>query len=94
MKCVNWDGTEIFSCEIPNEEDHKKIAIDRNGNVYVVGNDTNIIQRLHSNGSVDCVVLKKGDGVKQPLSIYFNKSCDKLYMANFMSCAVHVDACS
>ena len=101
IHCLDIEGkylrtiiTEIFSCEIPNEEDHKKIAIDRNGNVYVVGNDTNIIQRLHSNGSVDCVVLKKGDGVKQPLSIYFNKSCDKLYMANFMSCAVHVDACS
>ena len=94
MKCVNWDGTEIFSCEIPNEENHKKIAIDRNGNVYVVGNDTNIIQRLHSNGSVDCVVLNEGDEVKQPLSICFNKSCDKLYMANMSSCVVHVYACS
>ena len=40
INCVKWDGTEVFSCEIPNEGNHRKIAIDRNGNVYVVGYDT------------------------------------------------------
>ena len=59
INCVNWDGTEVFSYTIPNEGDHRKIAIDRNGNVYVVGSDTNIIQRLHSDGTVDCVVLNE-----------------------------------
>jgi hypothetical protein len=29
INCVNWDGTEVFSYTIPNEESHKKIAIDR-----------------------------------------------------------------
>jgi streptogramin lyase len=65
---VKLDGTEVFSYEIPNEEDHRKIAIDRNGNVYVVGYDTNTIQRLHSNGTVDCAVLNEGDEVVSPLS--------------------------
>jgi hypothetical protein len=51
-------------------------------NVYVAGCDTHTIQRLHSDGTVDCVVLNEGDGVKHPLSICFNKSCDKLYLAN------------
>jgi hypothetical protein len=37
INCVKWDGTRIFSCEIPNERDHRTIAIDRNGNVYVIG---------------------------------------------------------
>ena len=92
--CVKWDGTEVFSYKIPNEAIHRKIAIDRNGNVYVTGNNTNTIQRLHSDGAVDCVVLNVEDGVKQPLSICFNKSCDKLYMANEMSCIVHVYSCS
>ena len=94
INCVKWDGTEVFSYEIPNEDDHRKIAIDRNGNVYVAGRDTNTIQRLHSDGTVDCVVLNEGDGVKHPLSICFNKSCDKLYMANGSSYVVHVYSCS
>jgi hypothetical protein len=94
INCVKWDGTKVFSCEIPNERDHRTIAIDRNGNVYVVGYDTNTIQRLHSNGTVDCAVLNEGDEVKGPLSICFNKSCDKLYMAYNNSSVVHVYSCS
>ena len=94
INCVKWDGTKVFSNKIPNEKSHRKIAIDRNGNVYVTGNETNTIQRLHSDGAVDCVVLNVEDGVKQPLSICFNKSCDKLYMANDMCCFVHVYSCS
>jgi hypothetical protein len=94
INCVKWDGTEVFSYKIPNEWDHRKIAIDRNGNVYVAGKSTNTIQRLHSDGTVDCVVLNVGDGVKIPVSICFNKSCDKLYMANRNSYVVHVYVCS
>ena len=94
INCVNWGGTEVFSHKIPNEEYHWKIVLDRNGNVYVVGGATNTIQRLHSNGTVDCVVLNEGDGVNGPHSICFNKSCDKLYMANYSACVVHVYACS
>ena len=94
INCVKWDGTEVFSYKIPNEAIHRKIAIDRNGNVYATGNDTNTIQRLHSNGTVNCAVLNKGDEVKGPLSICFNKSCDKLYMANHHSSVVHVYSCS
>ena len=94
INCVNWDGTEVFSYTIPNEESHKKIAIDRNGKVYVTGYGTNTIQRLHSDGTVDCVVLNKGDEVKRPVSVCFNKHCDKLYMANNDSRVVHVYSCS
>ena len=94
INCANWDGTKVFSYKIPNERDHRKIAIDRNGNVYVVGSDRNTIQRLHSNGTVDCVVLKESDEVKDSLSICFNKRCDKLYMANWNSGVVHVYSCS
>jgi hypothetical protein len=94
INCVKWDGTEIFSYNIPNEWDHRKIAIDRNGKVYVPGRSTNTIQRLHSDGTVDCVVLNVEDGVEQPLSICFNKSCDKLYLANKNSSVVHVYSCS
>ena len=94
VNCVNWVGTEVLSCEIPNEENLRKIAIDRNGNVYVAGKSTNTIQRLHSDGTVDCVVLNEGDGVDQPLSICFNTNCDKLYMANNDSPVVHVYSCS
>jgi DNA-binding beta-propeller fold protein YncE len=94
INCVKWDGTKVFSYRIPNERDHRKIAIDRNGNVYVTGNNTNTIQRLHSDGTVDCVVLKVEDGVKKPSSICFNKSCDKLYMANQNSSVIHVYSCS
>jgi hypothetical protein len=94
INSVNWDGTEVFSYTIPTEENHRKIAIDRNGNVYVAGYDTNSIQRLHSDGTLDCVVLNEGDGVKRPVSICFNKSNDKLYLANHNSGVVYVYACS
>jgi hypothetical protein len=95
INCVNWDGTEVFSYKIPTEKGgHRKIAIDRNGNVYVTGYRTNTIQRLHADGAVECVVLNVEDGVKQPLSICFNKSCDKLYLANKNSSVVHVYSCS
>jgi hypothetical protein len=56
INCVNWDGTEVFYYKIPNEKGHRKIAIDRNGNIYVAGYHTHTIQRLHANGTVDCVV--------------------------------------
>ena len=94
INCVNWDGTDVFSYKIPNEKNHRKLTIDRNGNVYATGRSTNTIQRLHSNGTVDCVVLNEGDGVKEPLAICFNKSCDKCYMANCNSRVVHVYSCS
>ena len=94
MKCVLWDGSDVFSYKIPNEDNHKNIVIDRNGNVYIAGNNTNTIQRLYSNGTVDCVVLNERDGVNGPLSICFNQSGDKLYMANIKSGVVHVYACS
>jgi hypothetical protein len=94
INCINWNGTEVFSYTIPNETEHKKIAIDRNGNVYVAGSDTNTIQRLLSDGTVDCVVLNEGDEVKRPVSVCFNKNCDKLYMANNDSRVVHVYSCS
>jgi hypothetical protein len=94
INCLDCDGTEVFSCEIPNERDHRKIATDRNGNVYAAGFDTKTIRRLHSNGTVDRVVLSEDDGVKKPLSICFNKSCDKLYMSNYYSGVVHVYVCS
>jgi uncharacterized membrane protein len=35
INCVKWDGTEVFSYKMPNEESHRKIAIDRNGNVFI-----------------------------------------------------------
>jgi len=94
INCVNWYGTEVFSYKIPNEKNHRKIAIDPNGNVYVTGRNTNTIQLLHSDGTVDCIILSVEDGVKQPLSICFNKSCDKLYLANKNSSVVHVYSCS
>jgi hypothetical protein len=94
INSVHWDGTEEFSYAIPNESNHRKIAVDRNGNVYIPGRYTNTIHRLHANGTVDCVVLNERHGVKGPLSICFNKSCDKLYMANENSRVVHVYACS
>jgi DNA-binding beta-propeller fold protein YncE len=94
INCLDCDGTEVFSCEIPNERDHRKIATDRNGNVYAAGFNTKTIRRLHSNGTVDRVVLSEDDGVEKPLSICFNKSCDKLYMSNYHSGVVHVYVCS
>jgi hypothetical protein len=94
INCVQSDGAEVFSHNIPNEKDHRKMAIDRKGNVYVVGKITNSIQRLHSNGTVDCVVLTASDGVNEPLSICFNKTCSKLYIANKNACLVHVHSCS
>ena len=92
--CVNWDGTEVFSYKIPNEEGHRKIVMDRNGNVYSVGYHTNTIQRLHSNGTVDCVVLSESDGVKETFLVCFNKSCYKLHITNYYSGVVHVYSCS
>jgi hypothetical protein len=87
----NWTYKVCHNlCEIPNERDHRKIATDRNGNVYAAGFNTKTIRRLHSNGTVDRVVLNEGDGVKEPLAICFNKSCDKCYMTNCNSRVVHV----
>jgi hypothetical protein len=40
------------------------------------------------------VVLNKGDEIKRPVSVCFNKNCDKLYMANNDSRVVHVYSCS
>lgn len=81
--CIKKDGTQAFSCSIKNEENHRTITTDQHDNVYLVGRYTRKIQRLHSNGTPDRVILAKDCCINEPLALCFNKTYDKLYISNY-----------
>jgi hypothetical protein len=52
--------------------------VDRQGQVYINGRDSNDIQRLSPDGTFRDIVLSEHDGIDQPLGIAFNNEFTKL----------------
>jgi hypothetical protein len=52
--------------------------VDRQGQVYINGRDSNDIQRLSPDGTFRDIVLSEYDGVDEPWGITFNNDFTKL----------------
>jgi sugar lactone lactonase YvrE len=58
------------------------IDTDRQGNVYVVGQDSNNILRLSTDGQNSDIIMKKEDGISQPITLCFSGDFKKLFVSN------------
>jgi sugar lactone lactonase YvrE len=58
------------------------IDTDRQGNVYVVGFLSNNILRLSPDGQNSDIIMKKEDGISQPMTLCFSRDFKKLFVSN------------
>jgi len=77
--CINLDGHAIYRYDISG---FLGLAVDRQGQVYISGHDSNDIQRLSPDGTFRDIVLSKHDGIDEPLGITFNNDFTKLFIVN------------
>ena len=77
--CINLDGHVIYRYNISGWEG---LAVDRQGQVYINGRDSNDIQRLSPDGTFRDIVLSEHDGVDEPWGITFNNDFTKLFIIN------------
>jgi hypothetical protein len=77
--CINLDGHVIYRYDISGYEG---LAVDRQGRVYISGENSNNIQRLSPDGTFRDIVLSKHDGVDGPYGITFNNDFTKLFIIN------------
>ena len=77
--CINLDGHIIYRYDIAG---NLGLAVDRQGHVYISGEDSNDIQRLSPDGTFRDIVLSKHDGVDKPGGITFNNDFTKLFIIN------------
>jgi DNA-binding beta-propeller fold protein YncE len=59
------------------------VAVDVQGNMYAIGQESNNLHRISPNGKSMGIMLSKSDGLSRPCSITFNKKYSKLYIFNF-----------
>ncbi|XP_063427146.1 uncharacterized protein LOC134710690 [Mytilus trossulus] len=77
--CMKLDGTLISSYEL---DDPMGISLDSKRNMYVTCHNSHDLHRLSSDCKIDNILLKKSNGLDQPMSIAFNKTYSKLYISN------------
>ena len=63
---INLDGHVVYRYDISG---NKVLAVDRQGNAYISGRDSNDIQWLSPDGTFRDIVLSKHDGVDGPFGI-------------------------
>ena len=82
LHCVNVDGTMVFSYSFRYLEYPSDVAVDVQGNSYVIGRISNNLHRISPNGKSMGIMLNESDGLKLPGCITFNKQYSKLYIFN------------
>lgn len=83
--CCDMQGTTQWTFK--NEKVLKNpsgISADSDGNVYVVGNRTNNVVVISSDGRTHRELLSINDGLKSPYSINFGRSTNHLLVANIL----------
>ncbi|XP_063448033.1 uncharacterized protein LOC134727583 [Mytilus trossulus] len=91
--CMKEDGTIIFNFTSRNLQGPDGITNDKKGYIYVVGRYSNNIHRLSSDGTSSEVVLKKEDGLNQPIAICFSNDYKKLLVSNNKGRTISVFDC-
>ena len=80
--CIKKDGSKVFTFSSPDFKGLYGIDTDRQGNVYVVGSDSNNILRLSPDGQNIDIIMKKDDGINDPLTLCFSRDFKKLFVSN------------
>ena len=80
--CIKKDGSNVLTFSSPEFKVVYGIDTDRQGNVYVVGQDSNNILRLSTDGQNSDIIMKKEDGISQPITLCFSGDFKKLFVSN------------
>jgi len=80
--CIKKDGSKVFTFSSPDAIGPYGINTDRQGNVYVVGLDSNNIVRLSPDGQNSDIIMKEEDGISQPVTFCFSRDFKKLFVSN------------
>jgi sugar lactone lactonase YvrE len=80
--CIEKYGSNVFTFSSPDLKGINGIDTDRQGNVYVVGLDSNNILRLSPDGQNSDIIMKKEDGINQPTTLCFSGDFKKLFVSN------------
>ena len=80
--CIKKDGSSVFTFNSPDVKGIYGIDTDRQGNVYVVGRDSNNILRLSPDGQNSDIIMKKEDCISQPITLCFSRDFKKLFVSN------------
>jgi hypothetical protein len=82
LHCVNVDGTMVFSYSSDDLRYPYDVAVDVQGNLYVIGHNSHTLHRISPNGKSMGIMLNESDGLRFPGCITFNKQYSKLYIIN------------
>jgi sugar lactone lactonase YvrE len=91
--CIKKDGSNVYTFSSPDLKGPDGIDTDRQGNVYVVGRDSNNILRLSPDGQNSDIIMKKEDGLSQPFTLCFSRDFKKLFVSNESGTQVVVYNC-
>ncbi|XP_071170982.1 protein wech-like [Mytilus edulis] len=84
--CLETDGSQLwqyYSSKLQNSNSSSSITTDDAGNVYIVGEQSNILITMSSkDGMNQNVLLTDRDGLKNPSAIYYNKEHKQLLICN------------
>lgn len=84
--CLETDGSQIwqyYSSKLQNSNSSSSITTDDAGNVYVVGEQSNILITLSSKDRMNQNnLLTKRDGLKNPRAIYYSKEHKQLLICS------------
>ena len=93
LHCIQYDGTPIFTFSSPDLKGSEGIGSDGNGCIYVVGQNSNNIHRISSDGKNSEVVLCKKDGINYPITLCFSRGYKQLFISNDRGHALLVFNC-
>jgi sugar lactone lactonase YvrE len=91
--CIKKDRSKVFTFSSPDLKGAYGIDTDRQGNVYVVGKNSNNILRVSPDGQNSDIIMKKNDGISQPFTLCFSKDFKKLFVSNELGKRVVVYNC-
>jgi sugar lactone lactonase YvrE len=80
--CIKKDRSNVFTFSSPDLRVAYGIETDRQGNVYVVGRVSNNIVRLSPDGQNSDIIMKKEDGINDPVTLCFSRDFKNLFVSN------------
>ena len=93
MTCCNLHGTTQWEfTDVHSLHGSSGISVDNDGNVYVVGYITNNVVVISPDGQRHRQLLSSKDGLSSPSVLDYDKSTNRLLVANLRSTAFLFDA--
>ncbi|CAC5396498.1 unnamed protein product [Mytilus coruscus] len=83
--CLDTSGSQIWkfsSSKLLHSSSSARITTDEGDNVYVVGEQSNVLIAVSKDGMTQKVLLTEQDGLKEPKAVYYSKEHKLLLICN------------